>query len=89
MRPLACQRSANASNCHHLGCVVSLLHHLKKYFGIFIDDLFKLICIPFKDFFASVQRASKRDNSNRTPGENTCFELGTHIARKFLYLKYI
>lgn len=35
-----------------------------------------LICIPFKDFFASVQRASKRDNNNRTPGEGTCFELG-------------
>ncbi|XP_055319156.1 uncharacterized protein LOC129576957 isoform X5 [Sitodiplosis mosellana] len=27
------------------------------------------------DFFASVQRASKRDNNNRTPGEGTCFEL--------------
>lgn len=29
-----------------------------------------------QDFFASVQRASKRDNNNRTPGEGTCFELG-------------
>lgn len=50
------------------------------YFGIFIIWFLKLICFPFKDFFASVQRASKRDNNNRTPGEGTCFELGNYFS---------
>lgn len=37
---------------------------------------YHFISNPFKDFFAQVQRASKRDNSNRTPGEGTCYDLG-------------
>lgn len=45
------------------------------FYTILINCLIYLIYIPFKDFFASVQRASKPDN-NRTPGEGTCFELG-------------
>lgn len=40
------------------------------------DHLVKYCFQPLQDFFASVQRASKRDNNNRTPGEGTCFELG-------------
>lgn len=71
------QHNANASNGHHghhLGCVDKLLN----FFDVFIDVLIKWMCVPFKDFFASVQRASKRDNSNRTPGENTCFDLGKY-----------
>lgn len=54
----------------------ALLQQFFDYFCILIIWLFNLICFPFKDFFASVQRASKRDNNNRTPGEGTCFELG-------------
>lgn len=79
MHELAIHHNANASNYHHLGCVDALLQRLNNYFDIFIEALFKWMCFPFKDFFASVQRASKRDNNNRTPGgENTCFELGKY-----------
>lgn len=58
---------------------ITRLHHLLNYSGDFIIWFLKLICFPFKDFFASVQRASKRDNNNRTPGEGTCFELGNYF----------
>lgn len=68
----------NASNGPHLGCVDTLLHRLNNFFDTIFDILIKWMCVPFKDFFASVQRASKRDNSNRTPGENTCFDLGKY-----------
>lgn len=57
---------------------ITILHQLLNYSGDFIIWFLKLICFPFKDFFASVQRASKRDNNNRTPGEGTCFELGKY-----------
>lgn len=63
------------NSSQRVGCF-GLLHRLLYYFGICIIFLIHLMCIPFKDFFASVQRASKRDNNNRTPGEGTCFELG-------------
>ena len=49
---------------------------LFQQIGNYIFSILQIVCIPFKDFFASVQRASKRDNNNRTPGEGTCFELG-------------
>lgn len=65
---------------------VALLQWLLTYFGHFILFLFNLICIPFKDFFASVQRASKRDNNNPTPGEGTCFELGKLVCLKVSYI---
>lgn len=58
---------------------ITRLHQLLNYSGDFIIWFLKLICFPFKDFFASVQRASKRDNNNRTPGEGTCFELGKYF----------
>lgn len=46
---------------------------------IWIVNCLLICCIkPLQDFFASVQRASKRDNNNRTPGEGTCFELGKY-----------
>lgn len=78
MQQLAIHHNANASNYHHFGCVDALLHRLNNYIAILIGTLFKWMCIPFKDFFASVQRASKRDNNNRTPGESTVFELGKY-----------
>lgn len=55
-------------------------------FRFFIDG-YVLISNPFKDFFASVQRASKRENSNRTPGEGTCFDIGEKLRCLFIYLK--
>lgn len=75
------QHNTNASSYQHqhLGCVDTLVHRLNNFFDIFIDIILKWICVPFKDFFASVQRASKRDNSNRTPGDSTCFELGNYL----------
>lgn len=49
----------------------------------FLINGYVLISTPFKDFFASVQRASKRENNNRTPGEGTCFDIG-NIFRSFI-----
>lgn len=74
MQHSATERNVDVSR-QCFGCV-GLLQHLFHYLGICFIFLIKLMCIPFKDFFASVQRASKRDNNNRTPGEGTCFELG-------------
>lgn len=51
----------------------------------FLINGYILISNPFKDFFASVQRASKRENSNRTPGEGTCFDIGK-LFRSFIHL---
>lgn len=79
MQNSAAPQNANASNCHdhhRSGCADTLSHRLNHFFDIFINVLIKWLCVPFKDFFASVQRASKRDNNNRTPGESACFDLG-------------
>lgn len=65
----------NADTGRHFECTAHLFRVL-NHIGACIICIFTIICIPFKDFFASVQRASKRDNNNRTPGEGTCFELG-------------
>lgn len=54
--------------------VCTLLSRLWLWLIDFLIQIFSFL--SFKDFFASVQRASKRDNNNRTPGEGTCFELG-------------
>lgn len=80
MQQITIQHIAKASNYYpHLGSVDTLLHRLNNFIGILIDIIIKWLCVPFKDFFASVQRASKRDNNNRTPGESTCFELGKYL----------
>lgn len=68
------EQNADVSQHSNFICVAPLLAFLNQI-AISIVSLLQIICIPFKDFFASVQRASKRDN-NRTPGEGTCFELG-------------
>lgn len=56
--------------CHRL------MRHIFNCFIRFLVNCYILISTPFKDFFASVQRASKRENSNRTPGEGTCYDIG-------------
>lgn len=77
MQTLAIGRyCADGTFGRHLKCIFAPLLRCVNQIGIFIVCFLTLICIPFKDFFASVQRASKRDNNNRTPGEGTCFELG-------------
>lgn len=84
------QQSTNQTESHecdslHWEYVDAWRYRLNNYFGNFIDILFNWLYLPFKDFFASVQRASKRDNSQRTPGENTCFELGRY-ARNYAHV---
>lgn len=51
---------------------------IRRFINWFIDKFINCCIHPFQDFFASVQRVSKRDNNNRTPGEGTCFEMGIH-----------
>lgn len=63
-----------ASNVLQSGC----LSVIRQRIIWFVNRLVICCLKPFQDFFASVQRASKRDNNNRTPGEGTCFELGKY-----------
>lgn len=70
------EQNADRTIRRRFKCIIAPLIRALNHIGIFIFCFLTLICIPFKDFFASVQRASKRDNNNRTPGEGTCFELG-------------
>lgn len=67
--------------------LVALLQQLLSYVELFATNLSNIIFIPFKDFFASVQRASKRDN-NRTPGEGTCFDIGMNTSVLLTILWY-
>lgn len=60
----------NANDCNRF------MHNIFNCCIRFLINGYVLISTPFKDFFASVQRASKRENSNRTPGEGTCFDIG-------------
>lgn len=75
MQPPAIEENAEDTIDRRSQCVAPILKLFHRI-GHYICSVLHIICIPLQDFFASVQRASKRDNNNRTPGEGTCFELG-------------
>lgn len=87
MQPSAIEANADDTLDRRFQCVAPIVK-LFNQIGNCICLILQTICVPFKDFFASVQRASKRDNNNRTPGEGTCFELGKYRIASFFFLSF-